>query len=194
MWINGLQDGPACEIKGDCKYNGNFAGGKYNGYGIIVYPDNTQYNGEWLNGVKQGMGHWINGKGDSFKGEFVNDLFCGQGQFTYAEGDIFVGYFKDGQMTGVGEFLYLNGEVYKGEVFKDKPHGKGAIAKKSGIRVEGIFDMGELNRNDVVIYYEDGRFYEGSIDEKFKPHGRGVMHFPSNNFIPAVWVHGIQDN
>lgn len=194
MWVHDLPDGPACEIKRDCKYNGNFVGGKYNGNGIIVYSDQSQYDGEWVNGLRQGMGHWANGKGDSYRGEFVNDQFCGQGQFSYAEGDIFVGKFKDGLMFGTGEFLYLNGEVYKGEVCKGKPHGKGVLAKKSGIKIKGIFDMGELNRSDVDVCYEDGRNYQGSIDDKFRPHGRGVMNFPSQNFIPAVWVHGIQEN
>lgn len=140
------------------------------------------------------MGHWVNTVGDQYKGEFSNDLFEGHGQFTFSNGDIYVGDFRKGEISGFGEYLYLNGEVYKGHFEKGVPEGKGELQKNSGVKVEGNFVAGEVLRDECTVRYDDGRVFRGSVDEKFKANGRGVMEFPSSNIIPGLWTHGIQDS
>ena len=81
----------------------------------------------------------------------------------------------------------------QGEFLDNKPHGKGVLKKKTGISIEGNFVEGELDKSACKVTYEDGRVYEGSIDEKFKPHGKGVLSHSSENVVSGTWVHGIQD-
>lgn len=192
-WANDIQNGQGREIKNQKKYTGSFLNGNYHGYGLYVDSDLNQYDGEWASGLRSGIGHWTGSSGDQYKGEFFNGLFSGRGQFTFFNGDIYVGDFKDGKINGQGEYLYLNGETYKGS-FKDGiPSGKGELKKNSGIKLSGCFENGEVFKESCCVYYEDGRVYKGSVDEKFRPHGRGVMELPSSNIIPGVWNHGQQE-
>ena len=192
-WLDDLQSGIGREIKGDEKYTGGFLNGKYHGNGIFIDNEQNQYDGEWLYGKRSGMGSWSNKQGDQYKGEFFNDLFTGHGQFTFSNGDLYVGEFVEGKICGYGEYLYLNWEVYQGICKDGLPNGLGKLKKNSGIRLEGGFINGEIVREDCSVIYEDGRIFRGSVDEKYRPNGRGVMEYSSSKIVPGVWVHGIQD-
>jgi hypothetical protein len=192
-WANDVQTGSGREIKGRNKYTGGFLNGKYHGAGILIDEAQNTYDGEWANGKKQGMGHWVSISGEQYCGEFYNDLFGGKGQLTFQNADIYVGGFVQGKMCGQGELLYLNGETYKGDFNENKPNGCGKLSKKNGIVVEGGFSDGVLNKTDCKVYYEDGRIYEGSVDEKFRPHGRGLLKHAAGTAEEGSWVHGIKD-
>ena len=42
--------------------------------------------------------------------------------------------------------------------------------------------------------FEDGKEYEGEIDEEYRPHGRGAMRLENGDIELGNWVHGVKDN
>ncbi|CAG9321225.1 AVL9 [Blepharisma stoltei] len=189
-WLDDEKSGNGREIDHGVQYSGGFSKNLYNGYGVYIDPEGNMYDGDWLGGKKSGVGHFKNSIGDSYSGEFCEGEFHGQGQITFANGDVYVGMWKLGKQHGIGELITKGQESFRGEFYEGKLHGRISITKKNGCRVDCNYFEGEMNKGSVEIYYDDGRVYQGSVDEELKPHGKGVMHMPSGIFVAADWEHG----
>ncbi len=56
------------------KYTGQFQNGKFEGKGLLNYPNGDIYEGSFLNGKKNGYGEYKYAKGDIYKGTYVDDI------------------------------------------------------------------------------------------------------------------------
>src|SRR3712207_9577470 len=59
--------------RGNYRYQGGFANGKYNGYGCLTYGDSVVYEGQWKNGLRQGQGICTDAEGRMIVGGWKAD-------------------------------------------------------------------------------------------------------------------------
>lgn len=111
-------------------YEGFLKKGKIDGYGVIRWAfDGDVYEGFFKNGVLNGFGRYYNDDGDHYEGYFVNWQRYGEGTNWYEpESEKF---------------------KYTGEWKNDEPHGIGSIYYRDGRTKRGIFENGELIKEDI---------------------------------------------
>jgi hypothetical protein len=111
-------------------YEGEWKNNKYDGFGSLIYSDNSSYTGNFREGNKEGNGKLVLGK-TIYDGEFLNDNKHGQGKETYPDGSCFQGRFENGKKHGIGKtlskkgkYILNDGSVYEGEFSNDNINGK----------------------------------------------------------------------
>ncbi|OQS03980.1 radial spoke head 10 family protein [Thraustotheca clavata] len=77
-WVNDQQHGHGVHIwktieKRGNRYDGEFANGVRDGYGIFYYANGARYEGHWEDNVKNGLGLFFFEDGTIYEGEFVRD-------------------------------------------------------------------------------------------------------------------------
>lgn len=127
-------------------YVGQIADSLFNGYGKMVYPDNTVYQGEWKDGLWDGKGELSYPDGDYYNGEFIGHQFNGYGKYVYSDGTCYDGYWENNMFNGSGTMSYANGSIYAGEWKDDRKEGVGVFYDSStGALLKGNF------KNDLFI-------------------------------------------
>ena len=97
-------------------FTGNFADGKFNGWGCYTYMDGSHYDGEWVDDHQHGHGTFTYTSGNVYTGEFKQGKMTGKGKMTYANGDCYDGEYHDAMMYGDGVFTWASGRTYTGKV------------------------------------------------------------------------------
>ena len=77
------------------RYEGDYAKGKRQGYGVLVFTGGVRYQGEFKDDLFDGSGIWSTIKGDRYDGEFVAGKFHGKGVWETAQGDRYEGDFRN---------------------------------------------------------------------------------------------------
>ncbi|OQR91564.1 radial spoke head 10 family protein [Achlya hypogyna] len=77
-WRDDLQHGAGTHVwktteKRGNRYEGEFARGKRDGYGVFFYANGARYEGHWEDNVKHGLGLFFFEDGTIYEGEFVRD-------------------------------------------------------------------------------------------------------------------------
>lgn len=140
-WVEDLQHGYGTErriteyhyhgrlvLSGASHYQGQFASGKKDGFGVFQWPDKSKYCGQWRGNVMDGIGHYMDPDKRDFRGQWCGTMFHGIGKYTWPNGDTFCGYYKS-----------------------DLRHGFGIFRSKYGKRTEGWWAEGK--RNGGGVYY-----------------------------------------
>ena len=65
------------------RYDGSYENGQRNGFGTMIYPDQSQYRGSWKDGKKHGRGEYAFVNGDRYVGEYDNDVRHGFGTYYF---------------------------------------------------------------------------------------------------------------
>ncbi len=92
------------------RYEGFFANGVYDGYGIFTWEDGASYEGNWKDGKRHASGIYKSGDGkNTYDGEWQRDVKHGQGFQQLSDGRTFEGAFIEG-LPGSG-VLALQGDV-----------------------------------------------------------------------------------
>jgi hypothetical protein len=88
-------------IKGDdgSAYEGDFANGQINGYGLLTLPTGEKVLGQFKNSVLSGRGLLVGKDGSRYAGEFDQNIFNGQGISVLANGERIEGIFRNGQFV-----------------------------------------------------------------------------------------------
>lgn len=144
------------------RYEGDWVGGKYDGYGIESWARGSRYRGQYRGGLRHGIGVYRFYTGDTYAGEWFNGQYHGVGVQTCSDGSCYVGEFKCGVKHGLGCYHFRNGDRYAGEYFGDKIHGFG------------------------VYHFANGHCYEGSWHEGRKQ-GYGMYTFRSGETKCGEW-------
>ena len=86
-------------IKGDdgSAYEGDFANGQIDGYGLLTLPSGEKVLGQFKKNVISGRGLLVAKDGSRYAGEFDQNFFNGQGIFVLANGERKEGVFRNGQ-------------------------------------------------------------------------------------------------
>ena len=80
-------------------YEGDFANGQINGYGLLTLPTGEKVLGQFKNSVLSGRGLLVGKDGSRYAGEFDKNVFNGQGIFLLANGERKEGIFRNGQFV-----------------------------------------------------------------------------------------------
>ncbi|XP_022860215.1 MORN repeat-containing protein 1-like [Olea europaea var. sylvestris] len=147
------------------RYEGDWIGGKYDGYGVESWSRGSRYRGQYRQGLRHGYGVYKFYTGDTYAGEWCNGQSHGMGVQSCADGSCYIGEFKCGVKHGLGSYHFRNGDRYAGEYFGDKVHGFG------------------------VYHFSNGHCYEGSWHEGRKQ-GYGMYTFRSGETRCGEWDGG----
>lgn len=148
---------------GETRYAGNFAEGKYNGYGRLNYvEENTFYKGQWVMGKKHGRGTFWDKEKNVYVGEWRNDRRYGQGSQFFKVADWvedkhseawlmehtenYTGGFQNDVFFGEGTYRWADGTKYVGGWVASKRHGDGYLDYGNGVRSFRKYKF------DVVVY------------------------------------------
>lgn len=124
--------------------------GDRQGFGIMLYNDDSLYQGEWHEDSKLGIG-FEQGPLGSYHGQYFQGLKHGAGTF----------------------YNRVNGEVYKGEWANDCRHGLARIDDAKGNYFEGCFAHGL--KNGFGVMYKNDVVYQGAYKNGVK-HGMFVFY------------------
>lgn len=167
-------------IKGDClngygeailssgaKYVGDFKNGRFDGKGILYFPEGHEYRGHWVDQVREGEGRLIFSNGDDYRGQFKQNKMDGFGIMQYSNGSRYEGQWVESRKEGEGIFFYANGDRYEGFFRDGKRHGFGSMYYTDGSRYVGDWEedmrQGEgtlitLNGEQLIGHWEADQF------------------------------------
>ena len=133
------KDKPYC-TSGNCK----------NGYGTVIFLDDTVYRGYFKKGKFHGKGtmyyHKLKkvGKGTWKKGK----IWKGYAIVVSPTKDVYMGYFKKGKFHGEGVFVSKSGKYYKGKFKKGRYYGCGSFHKANDeLIAKGCWEDGEFEED-----------------------------------------------
>ena len=165
------QDGTC--VRGDCQngsakyqyadgayYDGNFVAGKYQGMGVMRYPDGALYAGAWKQGLQHGKGKFTDAEGTQYFGYFDRGRRQGQGEITYPDGNRIFGNWRADQILGAGEFKFANGDYYRGQIVDARLEGQGTMQYATGDEYTGSW-MNSTRHGFGTIRFANGLKLEG---------------------------------
>lgn len=166
-WLNDVfhGKGTSYSVSGQKAYEGDFANGRYEGFGELFYSGGKIYKGTFKDGKRHGLGtlygadsmpeykgYWCNGRKDPDASKFFSLGFsC---TYTLPEG-AYRGEMKDGKPHGHGRMEYYkitakNKEKYIGQWHDGKRCGFGIMYFTNGDKYEGEWVGG--------IYHGEGKY------------------------------------
>ena len=141
-----------------------------NGFGIIIFSDNTIFKSNFKENKATGFGHYIDKNNiEEFIGEYENNIRNGFGIYTINisinNNHKYYGYFNSNGLNGIGieesnECEY----IYYGEFLNNKKHGYGTLKWNDGTIYEGHFDKNQIN-GYAIINYPGNKVYKGKVNE-----------------------------
>ncbi|KAL4339413.1 hypothetical protein GQ457_08G023500 [Hibiscus cannabinus] len=150
------------------RYEGGWADGKYEGYGVETWARGSRYRGQFRQGLRHGFGVYWFYTGDVYAGEWSNGQSHGCGIHTCEDGSRYVGEFKRGVKHGLGHYHFRNGDRYAGEYFADKMHGFGVYCFANGHRYEGAWHEGRRQGLGMYTFRsgetQSGHWQNGILD------------------------------
>lgn len=113
FWLKGKRWGTGTLRSGRYAYTGEFANGKFDGYGELVCGDSVMYSGLWRQGVRQGRGTVTDSRGGKIVGYWDNGTLVG-GTRTDSLGTYSGDLTADGTPQGHGSYRGADGAYYEG--------------------------------------------------------------------------------
>src|ERR1700722_3050480 len=81
-------------------YEGDMAGGHFEGHGVLVNDKKDRFEGQWKDGKLNGTGSVVHENGERYDGAWKDDLPNGHGILIRADGSKLEGEFLDGKYSG----------------------------------------------------------------------------------------------
>eukprot|EP00434_Breviolum_minutum_P023165 symbB.v1.2.020437.t1/scaffold1685.1/size105886/1 len=157
------------------RYEGDFLRRMRHGHGILQLPDGTKHESEWRNDERHGPGkeHWADGT--NFSGHYVRGMRHGHGIMTWPEGSRYTGMFERGRANGDGELIRTDNSVYRGQFSQDCMSGYGCMRWIDGVEYKGEFAANKRHGLGKMVW-TSGKWisYEGAWKEGLQ-HGRGIL-------------------
>lgn len=127
---------------------GCIGGNCVNGRGVYVHESGEKYDGNWAEGKRNGYGVHFYANGElKYEGMFEDDLRDGKGEYHFKNGDYYEGTFLKNRMNGFGIYHYANGDKFEGMFVNDKRNGKGRYVYGDGrIEVSNYINDSKSNR------------------------------------------------
>lgn len=117
----------------------------------------------------------------------------------YQDNSVYDGYWKNNKRDGQGILQsYYHGVLveYRGAFVKDLKHGEGTLLfetnDKNIYSFTGRFTEGN-HEGQGIIYYTDGSYYQGRIDENFVRNETGTLKFANGDFYDGDWKKNERD-
>lgn len=189
-WSNGVFHGKGAYFKGDgtlsrgtwsdgvltqthCKqttsqgtYEGLVLEGRPDGFGLMLYNNNSLYDGDWKAGKWNGQGAYVNEK------------------------DSIVGIWKDGELNG--EAVIKTTEfIYQGECLGNLPDGLGTLVLKDSSYYAGEWISGKRDGYGDMIYSNSDTYFGDWKDNLFNGTGR-YIYDATGDYYDGEWKAGLQ--
>ncbi|CEL96913.1 unnamed protein product [Vitrella brassicaformis CCMP3155] len=155
---------------------------------LVVLAGGDKYEGEWVGGVFDGYGVLERPDGQKYEGQVKDNQYNGTGKLTDRSGFVYEGDFKDGRYHGKGKYTYANGSSYEDDWTENMYGGYGVESLADGSIYKGCFKGGKRN-GEGVITWPDGGCYKGHFHEG-KKHGWGKFSWPGGNSYEGEWKDG----
>jgi len=188
-WKGDLREGQGmCTFSSGNVYKGTWANDEFHGTGQLVCPDGNAYDGEWAYGRREGFGtmRWTWTERFEYTGEWKKDRFDGYGTMVFLFGTKYTGQWSAGREHGDGKIVYWNGDSYEGP-FED------------GCEIEEIGRVGQASVTTVykdqsspiaTVHYTTGARYEGEVNDKGLPDGKGILYANTGVSLSGTFVNG----
>ena len=151
-----------------------------NGFGKLMFADNTLFKCQFNDNKANGIGQYIDKiYNEEFIGEYKCNVPNGYGIYRNILTDRkCLGYFKTNGLNGIGiEESIEDGYTYYGEFDKNQKHGYGVLHWKEGIEYEGQFFKNQMS-GYAIIRYPQNKIYKGQMTNG-KMEGFGVFDWGS---------------
>ena len=152
--LAGKAEGPgkmeAAVKDGTERYDGGFAKGLFDGYGVFELTDGSRYEGGFRNDKPDGFGVYKGADGNIYQGEIKDGQPQGKGFRVWPNGEQYEGAFVKGKQQGTGTLLFPNGDVYEGQFKNDKADGGGKFTTADGEVSEGHWVAGKAEGTFIV--------------------------------------------
>ena len=141
-----------------------------NGFGIIIFSDNTIFKSKFKDNKATGIGHFIDKNNIvEFIGEYENNIRNGFGIYTINisinSNHKYFGYFNNNGLNGIGiEESNEDEYIYYGEFLKNQKHGYGTLRWNDGTIYKGQFYSNQIN-GYAIINYPGNKIYKGKVNE-----------------------------
>ena len=134
---------------------------KKNGFGIVIYDDNSKISGIFRDNHLNNYCKFINTQANSvFIGKYKNNVPYGYGYYQnkniYREGT----WLKN-NLLDIGIEIYFNNSYYQGEFKMNKYQGIGLFRFPDGTIYQGEFLNNQMTGYGIFLY--DDRMYEGEV-------------------------------
>lgn len=157
--------------QGSTTYQGQMAGGKRNGMGILLVGDSLAYSGQWKDGLRQGKGQVTDSLGRSILGMWNHDTIV-SGIRHDSAGVYSGGFNRSLRANGYGAYRDKNGTYYEGQWKNDERMGFGFSSQRRRFRV-GEWKK-DVYKGERLSYTAD-RIY--GIDISRYQHGKGRKYY-----------------
>ena len=147
-----------------------------NGYGKLMFVDNSIFKCNFNENKAYGIGHYIDSSNnEEFIGEYKNNLPNGYGIYRNISTERkCMGYFRLNGLNGLGiEESIEDGYTYYGEFDKNQKNGYGILLWRDGVIYEGQFFRNQMN-GYALIKYPGNKRYKGQMNNG-KMDGFGVF-------------------
>jgi hypothetical protein len=181
---------------------------------IDYYKGKRTYVGQTKNSNKQTLEHGLGYYSVEHEGkcaaEFTDNSTTGLGIKKWSHGEKFVGEFLNNSKNNIGIHTWPSGAVYIGEFKKNQPDGFGVLfTVHDGIKFVGRVvghecwikhpgywldkDNNPIDPKEAGIWYPGGipgSRYEGEVDDRGRPHGKGKIIDRVGQTTEGEFFHG----
>ena len=136
------------------------------GFGKLVFNDNSIFKCNFNDNKACGIGHYIDNKNnEEFIGMYKNNLPNGYGIYKNISAERkCIGVFGTRGLNGVGiEESLEDGYTYFGEFDNNQKHGNGVLQWKDGVKYEGQFFRNQMS-GYAIIKYSENKVYKGQVN------------------------------
>ena len=202
IWVEGRRSG-----RGQCAYGAE--SGPFEG---------QVYNGEWRDNKWEGTGILLFPNGDRYDGMFYDGNMHGKAVFTSSmDGVKHEGVWVEGKEPTTGRWIYPNGDVFEGEIIDGVQNGifakqqDNTSKKEEPVVQDGLMDLSMQTTQDAfntsifsdddksttssaadedAIEYSNGDKYVGEKNSQGIRHGHGVLTEKSGNVYDGQFRNG----
>ena len=171
-------------------YEGEFSGGKFNGYGTIKWPSGSQYEGDFLNSYRTGYGVYTQADGIKQIGYFVknkgvkiqvvspdseSDEWITEFEYSAESGNLIYEKHTNKSDGRIEESGFLDGS---------KGNGYTTFTYKDGRKITGVFKNGGIKKSRGILIFNNGYDRFGSNKKLHKKYKKAGIEYGILDLIP----------
>ena len=116
-------------FSGASTYEGEWVGGRMDGWGEYICADGARYEGGWKDGLKSGLGMYVKANGEKFDGEWERGKKNGEGVYRWNNGKTRKGIWKEDKLS-----LWTSNESF-GQIINFSKGRPSHLNKKGNVKI-----------------------------------------------------------
>jgi len=190
-------------------YDGFWANGMRNGYGLYKWDVQGTYIGFWVNNNMEGYGSYESEKGVIMKGMYSNGQLNGFGEVYNENLEWVSGFYKDGNiqdkydfidnyldygciagdcLNKYGRYRWQNDDEFTGFFLYGNPH-LGIYTFSNKNNYQGMFNVSGQFHGQGRFFYSEGGYYGGEFING-ELYGKGYYHNNEYKTQIGIWENG----